>query len=425
MATYHGANIRKDGLSLLFDASNPKSFMGTPTTNRMRKDSDLSGTQYAESDQWYQSVPTRTYNAQMITPVGVGATLVAESGSTGFHAISRIGGSEQSNLHSISCYILPVTTNLTAINIGMLADGGNSVLFNLVTKTISYGGGIANRNAFIESVKGFPGWFRIGANIEGRSGGWVGSISLNSSESYTGTPGARAAYMAGVQYEYTAAPTHFIAAGSTRNAAPDSLSGWRDLSGNANHGTLVGDPTFSRAYTGGVNFDGTTQSVTIQYAAGSMDFSAAQTIVMWLKPGTGASSARRNPYNHAYGGSGTITHEPNGTFNYYYGTAGIDAQPYNAHNSTFTVGENELANIAIVRDQTSNSSKWYKNGAYSNGGTAGGYAATTNTTTQITLGNGYTNRYIGDIYWVAVYNKALTASEIAQIYNATKARFGY
>ena len=272
---------------------------------------------------------------------------------------------------------------------------------------------------------GFPGWFRIGANIEGRGGGWVGSVSLNGSGSYTGTPGARAAYIAGVQYEYTAAPTHFVAAGVTRNASPDAISGWKDLSGNANHGTLVGAPTFSRSYNGGVTFDGSTQSITIPYAAGSMDFSNAQTIVMWLKPGTGANSARRNPYNHAYGGSGTITREIAGSFSYYFGTAGTDTTPWYGRSSSFTVGENELANIAVVRNQTNNFVSWYKNGKFVNTGDAAGLAATTNTTTQITIGNGYTSRFIGDIYFAAVYNKALTASEVAQIYNATKTRFGY
>lgn len=425
MASYGGANIRKDGLVFLLDAASPRSFLGTPTTNLMRKDSDLTGTQYAPNDEFYTNVLSKTYNSQMLTPVGAGATLISEIAVTGFQLLSRIGGGETSNLHSISCYIFPVTTNLTNVVIGMANDTGNVVTFDLTTKTITYGGSIDNRNAFLESVKGFPGWFRIGANIEGRPGGWIGSIGLNGISSYTGVAGARAAYIAGVQYEYTAAPTHFIAAGATRNAAPDSVSGWKDLSSNANHGTLVGAPTFSRVYNGGVNFDGTTQSVTIQYAAGSMDFSAAQSIAMWLKPGTGASSVRRNPYNHAYGGSGTITHETNGTFSYFFGTAGTNNLPYYAVNSTFTVAENELACIVVVRNQANNIVSWYKNGKFVASDNAAGLTATTNTTTQITLGNGYTNRFIGDIYFTAVYNKPITASEVAQLYNATRRRFGY
>ena len=75
-------------------------------------------------------------------------------------------------------------------------------------------------------------------------------------------------------------------------------------------------------------------------------------------------------------------------------------------------------------------SKWYKNGQLVNSSTAGGYAATANTTAPLILGDGYvtvaTNgaRFIGNIFFLMVYSRQLEDSEVLDIYNRTKGRFG-
>jgi hypothetical protein len=146
---------------------------------------------------------------------------------------------------------------------------------------------------------------------------------------------------------------------------------------------------------------------------------------MWIRPATGANGARRNPYNQAYGGSGTITHEPNGTFNYYFGTSGFDGGTYAAIGSTFTVVADETAFICVTRDQATNVTKWYKNSVLGATSTAAGYTTTNNGSRPITIGIGYTGvRFIGNIYNVAVYNRALTADEVAQNFNALRGRYG-
>jgi hypothetical protein len=53
------------------------------------------------------------------------------------------------------------------------------------------------------------------------------------------------------------------------------------------------------------------------------------------------------------------------------------------------------------------------------------YGVLTNTTTNITIGNGYTGTpWVGRIAIVQAYNRALTAAEVSQNYNALKGRFG-
>lgn len=207
-----------------------------------------------------------------------------------------------------------------------------------------------------------------------------------------------------------------------------SETGWFDLAGN-NHGTQVGSPTFSNEYGGGVYFDGSVSYFSIANDLTTMDFSLAQTICMWIKPDTGANLQRRNPYNQAYGGSGTLTRETNGTINYYFGTTGTDSgtnnSTYMLRNSVFTVSENELAFIAVTRSQVDDICRWYKNGNLVQEYTAGGFSATTNSTTPILIGDGYVQPWLGHIYNCMVYNSFLTGEQIARNFDSKKLIFGY
>lgn len=189
-------------------------------------------------------------------------------------------------------------------------------------------------------------------------------------------------------------------------------------------GVIINGASFITDSTGGLSFDGSNDYVNFKYSAQTMDFSLAQTICMWLRPATGANSTRRNPYNQAYGGSGTITHETNGTINYYFGTNGGDSTPYSSLNSVFIVSPNETAFIAVTRDQNTNTCKWYKNGKLINTGAAGGYATTTNSTNDILIGDGYTSPFIGNIYMCNVYNTALSEEEIYLSFISSRNRFG-
>ena len=196
-----------------------------------------------------------------------------------------------------------------------------------------------------------------------------------------------------------------------------------DISGEGNNGTLLNGVSVTSTNEGSWDFDGSNDYINIPFNSGGMDFSGGQTICMWLKPHTGASNARRNPYNQAYGGSGTITHEMSGTFSYYFGTNGGNSSPYVGRGSSFTVNENELAFIVVSRDQSLGTCKWYKNGVLSTTNTAGGYSSTNNGSSPITIGDGYTSNFVGDIFDVKVYNRGLTDDEVSIIYNSTKTKY--
>jgi hypothetical protein len=182
---------------------------------------------------------------------------------------------------------------------------------------------------------------------------------------------------------------------------------------NASSLTYNSDGTFS--------FSGS-NSLTISANPTSFDFNSQQTIILWMT-NKSTSATRRNPYNQAYAGGGTITHENDAGFNYYYGTGGGDNDPYTSLYSSFNVIQGERAMIALTRNTSTTS--WYKNGVFSNSH-GNPYGTVVTGTNAITIGSGYTTGFVGEIHAVQLYTRALSASEIAQNYFALSERyFGY
>lgn len=167
---------------------------------------------------------------------------------------------------------------------------------------------------------------------------------------------------------------------------------------------------------GSFNFNGSGNSISIP----SIDFSNEQTIEIWLLPEEN-DGVRRNPYNQAYGGYGTWTHEPNGTINYYYGDAGSNTQPYIGHTSNFTVAQNEIACVCTTRNTTQ--SVWYKNGVRFNSFNHS-YSTLTTDLNSIIIGTGYAGSYLGKIFAVKLYNRSLSPNEVQENFQSTRSRYG-
>ena len=207
---------------------------------------------------------------------------------------------------------------------------------------------------------------------------------------------------------------------SNTKSYPRSGSVWSDLTGNRNNGTLVNGPTFDSGRGGSIVFDGTNDSVSVSYSATSMaSWATAQTVLFWEYHDF--TTGRRNIWNQAYGGAGTWTCEGGSTISYYFGNSGTDNNPYTfLASSTTPIGRWNM--LAVTRDASQ--VKWYVN-SVNTATMTNPYGVLTNTTTNITIGNGYTGTpCVGKIAIVQAYNKALTPAEISQNYNTLKSRFG-
>jgi hypothetical protein len=195
---------------------------------------------------------------------------------------------------------------------------------------------------------------------------------------------------------------------------PGSGSTWYDLSGNSNNATLYNSPTFSG---GIVSWNGTSQYAEISANETSLSFKTEQTVIIWMRHNI--QSGRRNPWDQAYGGYGTWTHEQGLYIHYYYGSAGSNTTPYTAVRSA-TVTRNEWTMMAVTRN--SSVVNWYENGTQSSS-TSTAYTSPL-TTNNIRISRGYAGYWEGDMLQVLAYTRALSASEILVNYEATRGRLG-
>ncbi len=199
-------------------------------------------------------------------------------------------------------------------------------------------------------------------------------------------------------------------------------SGAADSSGNGNNGAFVGSPIWKSGNdckTGGC----------LSFSPGNyinlgnpdeLKITGSQTIAMWIKPSAIGDGIRRNPYAKAYGGEGTITQEPAGSLSYYYGTYGGNGSPYQGYGGAASLVAGQWTHVAIVRDLSSMKLYWYKNGALLGSAGNATYASAAASGLDAFIGHGYTTDYLGEIDDVRIFNRALNASEINKIYNATK-----
>ena len=190
---------------------------------------------------------------------------------------------------------------------------------------------------------------------------------------------------------------------------PRSGTTWTDLSGNSNTGTLTNGPTFSAGNMGSIVFDGTNDYVNISsLITGNQSFSWGA----WINPtATGTPVLFGNVSN----GLAMIS---------YWDSANNKVR-------VGTYGNDRLTSGTAIPPSTWGYTFWTWNGttltSYTNGiadGTATGFSFNISNL-YTTIGNSVNSQYFtGRIAQTLVYNRALTAAEILQNYNATKNRFG-
>ncbi len=218
--------------------------------------------------------------------------------------------------------------------------------------------------------------------------------------------------------------------GNSTFSATSNIGLWYDLSGNGNNGTLAGAngiPASSYANKGSLLFDGVDDSVLITNNA-TLRPSTELTIEYVIK---GATPAGWNPII-GYG-NGDYT---NGNYLCWVETGGALNSLCRINNSGTVTEYRQYSGIGISSTilkcmsftmRIGDSIRSYYNGVDTNTPTvlpSGGafyYGGTTSAYQISGAGGAWLN---GNIYYIRLYNRALTASEISQNYEATKTRFG-
>jgi len=205
-----------------------------------------------------------------------------------------------------------------------------------------------------------------------------------------------------------------------RLSYPGTGTTWTDLSGNGNHGTLLNGVSYSSANGGTLVFDGSDDYVSLPSGFGTwtngitifaiVNFGAASTWERIMDFGNGSYAS-----NIFLGRNGT--------------SDTLEFQMFNGGTLTGTVStangivNNTTAQYAVALNGTTGTA--YRNGNLLN---TVSLTAVPPTVTRA-------NNYIGKSNWadalfqtsmnvVMIYNRGLTAAEIAQNYNFFKSRYG-
>ena len=197
---------------------------------------------------------------------------------------------------------------------------------------------------------------------------------------------------------------------------PGSGTTWRDLSGNNNIGTLTNGPTFSGANMGSIVFDGTNDCVTLAinslFNFGTGDFS----IFCWIKSSKVSDFSTIFALDDGALGTGILFYIAVTTGVFRTWVANV------AQNTAASIANGNWNYVGITRS----SGTVYQ---YINGVQVGSFASAGSVrTNQIPRFGNYdsSNSYMyqGNIAVSQIYNRALTATEVLQNYNATKNRYG-
>ena len=198
---------------------------------------------------------------------------------------------------------------------------------------------------------------------------------------------------------------------------PGSGTAWTDLSGNKNNGTLTNGPTYNSSNGGSIVFDGTNDYVTRPSATSNLSAGVSMELVFRSTDLNSRAQGLMQYITHPYyidfycGGNGSLRWE---TWVPVPTAGGAIYSPSILSNNTWYHAVGTFIN---------GSSILYINGANvaSASQTPGTYSSSY--TADIIIGD-YYGYMSGSVGIVRIYNRALTAAEVAQNFNALKARFG-
>jgi len=195
-----------------------------------------------------------------------------------------------------------------------------------------------------------------------------------------------------------------------RNSYVSGSTTWFNMAGS-NNGTLTNGPTFNTGSGGNIVFDGVDDYVNLGKPA-VLDLTTL-TLSAWVRTTT---SANQIVIGKSYLSSYYMNISPNAkTFSFWTNGSTLPST------TVSTIGNPIWCNI--VGTINSISKNIYFNGII-NSSTVGSVVGIDNNDVYIGNSPVLNNPFIGNIANIQIYNRALSADEVLQNYNAQKSRFG-
>lgn len=204
---------------------------------------------------------------------------------------------------------------------------------------------------------------------------------------------------------------------------PGTGTTWNDLSGNGNNGTLTNGPTFNSANRGSIVLDGTNDYIILTRMVAD-NF----TLCLWFN--TTSTSPTGTQWHQGHGlldsEKGGITNDFGLSYLNNKAVLGVGS-PDTTIQSTTLLNDGKWKYISATRLKSNGALAIFINGQQEITGTASTSSLNAQSSIWIGSSNGGVGSYGSTGGYVAgahIYNRALSASEILQNYNATKGRFG-
>ena len=194
---------------------------------------------------------------------------------------------------------------------------------------------------------------------------------------------------------------------------PGSGTTWSDISRNGNNGTLNGS-TFNSANGGSIVFDGVDDSVSTTRTS-----TTSFTWVAWFKPNVVSSAFRNIISIRAPSYMLMLMDDDNGGMGFW----APDTLTTGPSLNMTGMSANVWYHATFVREGNSitNGYKTYMNGSFRGSANTGTWSSSD----PIIIGarTDAAQFFSGNIAAIQIYNRALSASQVLQNYNATKGRF--
>jgi hypothetical protein len=414
MGISYNPSIVTDGLVLALDAGNTKSYDGN------------------ENLVTYSGIPSANWNA-------LNSVVLTNNSSTSPDGTTNATQFAGAALVSSGVYAFtPTLTSGTAYTYSLFVkavSGSNTIYFGTdsgttATVQVNTSTGVASLHfgspTNITTTSYPNSWYRISFTFT------AGATATHSFVIYNLTANSNTWLAWGAQLEKgSSANTYYPTTGTTKTRG----STWTDLSGNGNTGTLTNGPTYSSANGGSIGFDGTDDYSSISHTS-------------TLNPGTGSftfggffktnADALSNYYpvhlskSQGDWSNGYIiraVYPYTGGYSVAVSQGGNDGVDRRTITSTLTASLGVWVNIVGVWNAPSRTLTLYFNGVANATGTTTN-SLTINPTANLEFGryNRITQsrfEYVnGNIAQVSIYNRALSATEIQQNFNALRGRYG-
>jgi hypothetical protein len=197
---------------------------------------------------------------------------------------------------------------------------------------------------------------------------------------------------------------------------PGSGTTWTDLSGKGRNGTLTGGPTYSATNGGSIVFDGTDDFV---QCTGSVTATEA-TFIAWIR-----RNGTQGTYDGILSSRGTSVTGMQFYSSDQLGYIWNNAVNTYTWNSGLTVPDLTWCMVAVSVTSTSATAYLCESSGITSATNTVSHTSTTLDDIKIAYDDATIRYFAGNIAIAKLYDTALSAGEISQLFNEDKARFGY